>query len=263
MGSTQAATSLSYQLTFGIVGMVLLTVFIIIFFIVYNRRLLEQKFHIQKIEADHQKDLLDSSILSQEEERSRMAIELHDSVGGLLSATKLYVSNISQDVSSDQFDLYKSKALITLNENIEEIRNITSNLMPQSLEQLGVIAATRLLIQRLIDLKQIEVDFDVTSEKRFEAIREKALFRILQELVNNTIKHSNARKVSIAFHFDREELSLTYQDNGQGFDLQQLESKGSGLGLKSIQSRAAFLNGKSEFQTAPGHGLTYTITIQL
>jgi len=91
----------------------------------------------------------------EEEERTRIAAELHDSVGGLLSATKIYVSNISKELPDEKLQLFRDKALETLNENISEIRNITNNLLPQSLKQLGVVVPTQNLTQKLIDLKQI------------------------------------------------------------------------------------------------------------
>ena len=262
MGTTEAAANLSFQLVFGIIGMILLTVFIIIFFVVYQRRLIQQQLQLQKIEAAYQKELLNSGILAQEKERSRMAVELHDSIGGLLSATKIYVSNVSQELSKEQFQLFKSKALITLNENINEVRTITNDLLPQSLERLGVVTATRNLTQKLIDLKQIQVEFSANMEERFEKDREKALFRILQELINNTLKHSTASLVAIDFNFTAKRLMVVYKEDGQGFDRLAHEERSDkkSLGLKSMESRIAFLNGDFDYKTAPDQGVEVTLS---
>ena len=265
MDTTGEALNLSFQLMFGIVGMILLTVFIIIFFVVYQRRLLQQQLNTQQLEAAYQKELLNAGILAQEAERKRIAVELHDSIGGLLSATKIYVSNVSQELPNEQFQLFKGKALEALNENIGEIRTITNDLLPQSLERLGVVSATRNLTEKLTYLTDIKVDFNTNSEERFEKDREKALFRILQELMNNTLKHSNAQNLTIHFHFDPHQLSIQYNEDGQGFDRQAYEQQNQlkSFGLKNMESRIAFLNGTIDYTTAPGEGVLVKLHIPL
>jgi len=245
--------------------MILLTVFIIIFFVVYQRKLFQQQLQLQTIEAAYQKELLNSGILAQEQERTRMAEELHDSIGGLLSATKIYVSNISQELPKEQFQLFKSKALVTLVENIGEVRTITNDLLPQSLERLGVVTATRNLTQKLIDLKQIQVECSANKEERFDKDREKALFRILQELTNNTLKHSKASIVNIDFSFRKDELTVLYEENGQGFDRPAYEKQSDkkSFGLKSMESRVAFLNGNFDYKTAPDQGVKERLSFPL
>lgn len=266
MDSTGAAANLSYQLMFGIIGMILLTVFVILFFVIYQRRLLQQKWNTQQLEAAYQKELLHAGVLAQEAERKRMAIELHDSIGGLLSTTKIYLSNISQEISSGQFQLFKDKALQALNENIGEIRTITNDLMPQSLENLGVVVAARDLTGKLTELKNIKVAFTNNADIRFEKDREKALFRILQELINNTLKHAAARQVAIGFYFDPRRLVVHYQEDGEGFDREVYEKEGKmrkSFGLKTMESRMAFLGGKMQYTTAPGQGVEVRLTVPL
>lgn len=265
MGTTETLNSLSFQLTFGIVGMILLTAFIVVFFIVYQRRLLQQQLSTQQMEADYQKELLHAGILAQEAERERIATELHDSIGGLLSATKIYLANVNQEQPANQFQLFKEKALQALNENIGEVRTITNDLLPQSLERLGIVPATRNLTEKLKELKNIRVDFTANSEQRFEQNREKALFRVLQELINNTLKHSNTERIRIDFEFTPEDLSILYLDEGEGFDLEIYENRKDrqSFGLKNMQSRIAFLNGKIDYQTAPGQGVTVQLQVPL
>lgn len=265
MGTTGDLDSLSFQLAFGITGMVLLTSFVVIFFIVYQRRLTQQQLETQKIEAAYQKELLNAGILAQEEERRRVAVELHDSIGGLLSATKIYVSNVNQDIDAAQFELFKQKALKTLNENISEVRTITNDLLPQSLERLGIVSATRALTVKLEELKNIKVDFGTNEECRFESDREKALFRILQELINNALKHSEASHVEIGFEFFGQQLKVYYKDDGKGFDKKSYEKKQDrkSFGLKNMESRMAFLEGKMEYHTAPNEGVVVRLQLPL
>lgn len=265
MGSSDGIANLSFQIAFGISGMVLLTAFIVIFFIVYQRRLLQQQLKTQQMEAAYQKELLHAGILAQEAERKRIAIELHDSIGGLLSATKIYVANVSQELELAQFALFKEKALQTLNENIQEVRSITNDLLPQSLERLGIVSATRDLAEKLQELKQIQVNFQANAEERFQSDREKALFRILQELIHNALKHAEAKVVSIEFHFSNNCLAVRYKDDGQGFDRQAHDQKRDrkSFGLKNMESRMAFLNGEFNYETSLGLGVEVNLTLPL
>lgn len=265
MGSSEAINSLPFLLTLGITGMIMLVTFIIVFFIVYQRRLLQQQLTTQQMEVSYQKELLTAGILAQEAERKRMAIELHDSIGGLLSAAKIYVSNVSQELAAPQFLLFKEKALQALTENIQEVRTITNDLLPQSLERLGIVSATRGLMEKLQELKQIQVNLQANAEERFEGDREKALFRILQELVHNALKYSEAKNVAIHFKFSDTQLMVQYQDDGQGFDRAAYEQRSGhkSFGLKNIERHMAFLNGELDYKTSPGNGVAVNLTLPL
>lgn len=265
MGSTDSLNDLSFQLAFGIIGMVLLTAFIVVFFIVYQRRLLQQQLQSQQMEVSYQKELLHAGILAQEAERKRIAVDLHDSIGGLLSTTKIYIANVSQELDAAQFSLFKEKALQALNENIQEVRSITNNLLPQSLERLGIVSAARDLTEKFQELKPVKVKFEANAEERFDGDREKALFRILQELFHNALKHANAQKIALSFHFTAKCLEVLYQDDGQGFDRLAYEQNRSrqSFGLKNMESRIAFLNGKIHYETSPGNGVEVSLNIPL
>lgn len=217
------------------------------------------------MEVSYQKELLHAGILAQEAERKRIAIDLHDSIGGLLSTTKIYIANVSQELDAEQFSLFKEKALQALNENIQEVRTITNNLLPQSLERLGIVSATRDLCEKFQDLKSVQVKFEANAEERFDSDREKALFRILQELFHNALKHANAQEVSLSFHFTGECLEVLYQDDGQGFDRLAYEQSRNrqSFGLKNMESRIAFLNGKIHYETSPGNGVEVSLSIPL
>ena len=217
------------------------------------------------MEVSYQKELLTAGILAQEAERKRMAIELHDSIGGLLSAAKIYVSNVSQELAAAQFLLFKEKALQALTENIQEVRTITNDLLPQSLERLGIVSATRGLMEKLQELKQIKIDLQANTEQRFEGDREKALFRILQELVHNALKYSEATHVAIHFQFSDTQLMVQYQDDGQGFDRTAYEQRpdNKSFGLKNIERHMAFLNGELNYETSPGNGVEVNLNLPL
>ena len=263
MGATGEIANVSLQLAFGVTGMVLLTIFIIVFFVIYQRRLLQEQLKRQRIESDYQKSLLNAGILAQEVERRRMAIDLHDGIGGLLSVVKLYLDKIDQGLPEEQFTHLKAKAMEALTENIREVRSITKDLLPQSLERVGLVAACRDLCARVEELKGIPVTFSANETQRFDLDREKALFRIIQELTNNALKYTQAEQISLQFLFTEQALTLQYQEKGGGFDLQQIQKHTKGLGLKSIESRLAFLDAQMDYQSAPNQGVSVTITLNI
>ncbi|WP_026211200.1 sensor histidine kinase [Lewinella cohaerens] len=265
MGSTGEISNLPFQLFFGVAGMILLTVFLIVFFIVYQKRLLNEQEKVNKIEIEYQKSLLTAGILAQEEERKRYAVDLHDGVGGVLSAIKLYVQRLQLDMPSEEFSLMKERALNAITENILEIRTVTNNLLPQSLERVGLVAASKGLCNKLAEVKAIDVDFQANTEQRFDQNREKAVFRIIQELTNNTLKHSKATHVKLHFSFSETSLAVQFSENGQGFHMNpdRTHKASSGLGLKGIESRIAFLDAKWKYDTAPAEGVTVKFTLDL
>ena len=242
----------------GIIGMLLLSIAIILFFLIYQKRLLAQQSELLRLESEYQKGLLNATIQTQEAERKRIAADLHDSVGSLLSATKLYMRQIKHGQTVEKFDHVKTEALGLIEETIVNIRSITQNLSPQSLERFGLIAAVEDLCERLNDLEQLQIDFYYNVDKRFDTEQEVVLYRILQELLNNTFKHAEAAKVQIEFLFKNGQLHLKYKDDGKGFEWDQTTKKQKftgGLGMKSIESRANFLNAQLEVKSAPGIGV--------
>jgi signal transduction histidine kinase len=258
------AIDLSIQLIFGISGMFVLAIFIIFFFLVYQRRLLKEQERANKIESDYQKSLITAGILAQESERKRMANDLHDSVGGLLSATKIYLNKLTPDLPDEEFKRLKSVIVGAVNDNIHDVRSITNDLLPQSLERVGLVAAIENLCRKLERLTDAAVRFDYDQIPRFDKHKEKAVFRILQELTNNTLKHAAATSITIQLRFSNDLLRVSYNDNGKGFDRQHQKPGNvhGNLGLKSIESRVAFLQGKMQFEASPGQGVRVTIDLE-
>lgn len=249
-----------FALVAGIFGMLLFAMVVILFVIFYQRRMVKQQENIRTLEAEHQKDLLASTIEAQEIERKRIAVDLHDGIGGLLSATKLYINQLDSETPSETHRTIKAEASSLLDETIGNIRTIYHDLLPASLENLGLISAVEGLRQRFQDFLTIELHYQQTV--RFNTTKEVALYRILQELLNNTLKHATAQKVTISFVFTPQDVVLTYHDDGKGFDLPAVKAaknQDSGLGLKSIESRIKTINGQLEYHTTAGKGVAVKI----
>ena len=254
--------SLPVLIVIGIAGMLLLAIAIVLFFVIYQKRLLAQQGELLQLESDYQKGLLASSIETQEVERKRIASDLHDSVGSLLSATKLYLRKLNPEIETTDIGFLKKEALHLIEETIVNVRSITHDLSPQSLERFGLMAAVEDLVERLNEPGPLVLEFQYDENRRFDSKKEVALYRILQELLNNTLKHAEAKKVQIKFELQENQFHLLYTDDGKGFDrTQQKENGAKGLGLRSIESRVNFLNGELDMQSAPQQGLRVIIKI--
>jgi signal transduction histidine kinase len=195
-------------------------------------------------------------IASQEEERKRFAADLHDGLGQMISALRLSLSNETVDANA------LSHALSVLSDMNVEIRNIAFNLMPQVLMKSGLDEALKEFALRInragsvsVSVQTFDLDTDMPTEHRI------ALYRICQEWVNNVIKYSGADQVSIQLVKHPQELVLTIEDNGRGFDHNALlESQGNGW--KNINSRLHMIKGSIEIDTQKDRqGTTLIITV--
>ncbi len=245
MGETEGAITLKI-IIIGMVVIFLLSLSVIVFFIIYQRRLLAQQKKHQKIESDYQKELLKTSIISQEEERSRIAKELHDDVGAMLTTTKLYFGQINPELPPEELLEITSKTSIFLDDMIHRVRSISQDLRPVVLEKLGLVEAIQSLAQTVNDSGKIKVKFQNNTSKTIAQSKALNLYRIIQELITNTIKHAEASMIKIELKNEKDALVIQYEDNGKGMDHKTLSHK-KGLGLKNIESRLSVLSGRMDF----------------
>ncbi|WP_271765528.1 sensor histidine kinase [Aquimarina algiphila] len=230
----------------GMVVIFLLSLSVIIFFILYQRRLLAQQQKHQKIESDYQKELLKTSILSQEEERTRIAKELHDDVGAMLTTTKLYFGQITPELPPDELKDIAKKTSGFLDDMIHSVRSISQDLRPVVLEKLGLIEAIQSLVQTINESGKIAAGFQNNTVKTIIKTKELNIYRIVQELVTNTLKHAEATTIKIQLKNDKNVLVILYEDDGKGLKGENMLHK-KGLGLKNIESRLSVLSGTSQF----------------
>jgi len=216
----------------------------------------------QKIrQLEEEKKLMAARLLveGQEEERKRIATELHDGLGVLLSATKMQFSVLS-DKSPENRELI-DKASKMLEQASGDVRKISHNMMPGLLTKLGLYEAVEDLIERIGDSGEINAVCHFEGEQdRLPENKEIMLYRVIQEMVNNTIKHAQAKNMVLSFANHSDHLAIKYTDDGKGFDYNSKIDNDS-LGLKSIHSRVNFLNGTMNVETKPGHGVKYTLNI--
>ncbi|MGZ3758213.1 MAG: tetratricopeptide repeat-containing sensor histidine kinase, partial [Mucilaginibacter sp.] len=247
-------------------GSVILMV-IVVAYLLFVRAKLKQK-QVLDAELLRQQELRSKAVIeAEEQERIRIARELHDGIGQQLSAAKLNISGLQGSIKTSKPGeiTMLQNALDLLDESVKEVRAVSHNMMPNALFKSGLVSAVREFINKISSSGNLKINLQIVGlTNRLESTVENILFRVLQELVNNIIKHAHASEVGIQFIKHEKELTILIEDNGVGFDVEkQLAETDGGMGLKNIETRIAFLRGEVIFDSYPGKGTTVTIEIPL
>lgn len=222
----------------------------------FNRYRLQQKSKYQEQLNIQQKEQAIAVMETQELERKRIAEDLHDSLGHLLSTVKL---NLQAFPENDKQRM--DNPLLLLNQASAEIRNITFNLMPKTLEEEGLVPALRELTARISASGLVKAFLHVHGMESVQLEKQKQfnIYRIIQEAVNNILKHAAAKEISVQLIRDEKQLTIMIEDDGKGFDAEQTKMKGRGV--RNIYTRTAWLKGTVTFDSRPGNGTTIAIQI--
>lgn len=219
-----------------------------------------QQQEIKDLEQKNKLLALNSMIEGQEAERLRIAKDLHDSLGGLLSTVKAHFTTIQKEIEQlEKFNLTE-KTNQLIDEACIEVRRISHNMMPHALSIAGLKGALEDLTENLQ-----EEGYTVNLETRnlsdeIDATKQVMLYRLIQEIISNVRKHAQAKSMFIQLIGYKNTLNVLIEDDGKGFNYQEAITKG-GLGLKSINSRVQFLDGTIDWDTQPGKGTTISINI--
>ncbi|HUM51587.1 MAG TPA: sensor histidine kinase [Chitinophagales bacterium] len=228
-------------------------------FLKQRQKLLQNK--IINIEQQKKLELTQAIIDGEEMERVRLAKELHDGIGGLMSMIKLQFTNFKKSHTEIQENPEYNDALSLLNTASQDIRKISHALMPSALERLGLIDATEQFCTQMQQSANIEIDFQhYHLEDRLPQKMELLVYRMIQELLNNIIKYANAKEVLVQLSKNEKNISLTVEDDGIGFDISTIKNK-DGIGLLSMQNRIHLLGGKMDIDTAIGKGTSIHVEL--
>ncbi|NCI51637.1 sensor histidine kinase [Sediminibacterium roseum] len=214
----------------------------------------------QKKNVTLYKEKVQAEINTLENERSRFVSDLHDDFGPVLSSVKLHVASLSP--SSPEDEALQQKSLSLINDMLSQIHQIANNLMPNALRRKGVVIALKQFADDINNTGKINIS--VTSESNeLNVVKENEIhiYRIIQEAIHNTLKHSKAERMSINFKEAPGEIHFTIDDNGVGYNYDAHRKNSLGLGLKNIISRVEMLNGEIFIDTAVGKGTHYSIII--
>lgn len=195
-----------------------------------------------------------------EKERKRIATDLHDELGPILSAVRIQINHLSLDKPEDK------KIISFANKHIDDIlaktREISYNLLPNTLVRKGLVKAVQEYVSKLRETHKLIISF-IGNDIELPTETSINIYRIIQEIIHNTIKHAEAVQLTISLEKAGSKLVLTASDDGKGFDYDKRYENGEGLGLISLQSRAEVLNAKFNFRSIPGYGTQYVIEIPL
>ncbi len=226
-----------------------------------QREILHQQ-EIQQLEREQKMVAMEAMLTGQEEERKRIAADLHDGLGSMLANLHLQFSSVQNGLPNHSQATFQT-VYNQLGEAYGEVRKIAHNMMPSVLTRSGLVDTLWEMKRQLQQNKELQVDVQVYGiQERLAEKIEITLYRIIQELLNNIGKHAQATEVIIQLARHGSELNLLVEDNGVGFDLQEVKGK-RGLGLGSLDSRVRYLDGSWEIDTAPGRGTSVMIHVDL
>ena len=211
-----------------------------------------QRLHLEKIHAE---------ILAQEKERKKIASDLHDDLGPLLSAIKFKINSI--DIEKEDDKILIENASKHIDDTLERVRKISFDLLPNTLTRKGVVKAIEEFIPKIQKLVPLNIKFTYDDMIDLPDETKVNLYRMILEIINNTVKHSQAKNLRIELTKMDMKIVLLTSDDGVGFDLEKKVSMNSGLGLRNLQSRTEIMHGELLIDTQPGRGVKYNIQIPL
>ncbi|RZS72422.1 histidine kinase/DNA gyrase B/HSP90-like ATPase [Pseudobacter ginsenosidimutans] len=225
-----------------------------------NRQQLHQQ-QIHELETEKQLSSTQYLLKLQEDKRSRLAKDLHDGLGGLLSGVKLQLGAMKGNlILSAENAIAFDRALNKLDESIGEMRRVAHNMMPEALIKLGLRQAVQDYCDGLLHNQSFLINFEMHGlEERMDSSVEIVLYRIVQELLNNAVKHSNASSILVQMMGQNDgQITITVEDNGKGFDLDKIDPMRS-AGIRNIESRVNYLNGAMNIKSSSGKGTSVYI----
>ena len=239
----------------------LMSLIVILFFYFSRKKIIQKEIEKKNLEINHQKELLRSVILTQEEERKRIAQDLHDDISSKLNVVSLNTHLLKTPNLSEEELLGITNNITNLTQKaLENSRRIAHDLLPPVLEKFGLHAGVEELVAEFNSSKSVhvvyknELIFDIN-----EIDKQLHIFRILQELLNNSVRHGKASKISIEFKSINKQETCIYLDNGIGFDIKSKDCQ-KGLGMKNVESRINFLNGTFSIVSNKNKGVQINFT---
>ena len=246
-------------------GVVLLASLILSGWLLYRRYKIKKEKELQEAILRQREKATLEILQVEDQERRRIAAELHDGVGQVMLAAWMNLQALEPEMATLQPQQQQSlsKAIAMVGEGCKEVREVSHSMMPGALMNKGLQGALKDFTKQ-IDRKIIAINLHHEGlDKPLNEITESILYRVIQECVNNTIKHAQATELDISLHHNQEGTSVLLEDNGNGFDVKKIfnDNQHAGLGLQNIKTRVEFLNGKVEWDSSPGNGTVVTIFI--
>ncbi|WP_340201972.1 sensor histidine kinase [Ascidiimonas sp. W6] len=246
---------------FGILLLLLMAGLLILFFFLSRKKIIQKELEKKDMLIEHQKHLLHATIITQEEERKRIARDLHDDISAKLNIVSLNSHLLNDKINQEEKQEVITNIITMTAKALENSRRIAHDLLPPVLEKFGLKAGIEELCDEFATAKNTKVTLSIDADfDKLDEIEGLNLFRILQELMNNSLRHGKATLIDLKFSNDGSRIKLNYLDNGEGFDMKILANK-AGLGMKNIESRVELLKGTIKFESETGKGVKVLLLI--
>ncbi len=206
-----------------------------------------------------QREVIEAMVNAEENEKSRMAKELHDGIGPLISTAKIYAHSLKGIEDPNEKQDYAKRLIELLDETLNEVRSISNNISPHILRNYGLNDAIKSFIDKIKPVTSINFHTEICDKIKISNTFEFTIYRTIVEMVNNSIKHANANNIYIIFKISESCIEVNYKDDGVGFDLKEV--KGKGFGLLNMESRMLTLGADYKYYTSPGEGVNVIINI--
>jgi len=210
-----------------------------------------------------EQEILNSIIETEEKERVRFSQEIHDGIGPILSAAKMYVQWIAQTTDKDDIPALLIKTTNLIEDAYNTSREISQKLSPHVLQNFGLIAALKHFIESINEANKVSVNLSSNCTERFDLQKETIIYRVITESINNTMKHAQASVITITLTKENDKLQIMYQDDGKGFDAERIIHDKKGLGLFNMKNRIEAVNGSYLIESSPTSGTEIRIQIPI
>lgn len=244
-------------------GVIVFILLLLLGWLFYRRYKLKKEKELQLSLIRQREEATINILTAEENERKRIAADLHDGVGQLMTAAWLNLQVMEKE-SADAGDEQKqllAKTTLLVGESCKEVRHVSHNMMPNALLKKGLINAIKEFTQQ-IDKKVLSISLQAEGlNAELDNITETILYRVIQECVNNAIKHAAASELDISINNSNNGIDVLIEDNGKGFDTTFTGTEKEGLGLQNIRSRISFLKGTVHWDSSPGNGTVVAIHI--
>ncbi len=244
---------LSRYRVYFLVGLLLILVLIAVI-IYFRQKISLDKIRMENLEKEKSLQIADAMIKGQDEERKRLAMDLHDGLGARLGALRLKVDSQLYE-NPNYYDLVSAIDSITRN-----VRELSHRMMPARLSEIGLVQSLQNLIKSVNASSEMTISFQTNVKIHLEDKFQVNLYYLIYELINNAIKHSKGKNLTIQLFIENEMLTLSAEDDGVGFDILK---KGEGHGLNNIRQRVDYLGGKLIIESQEGYGSVFMIEIPM
>lgn len=246
-------------LIYGLIFLVLLTTGLVLFFYFSRRKIIQKELEKAALKLENQQKILQTSIDIQETERKRIAQDLHDAISSKLNIISLSTNVLLVDKTINKKQRKTLEQILEITTGtLESSRKIAHDLLPPILDKFGLKAALEELFEEYTTNTNIDIESNIEELSKLSKTNQLHVFRILQELINNSIRHGEANELVIYMEQNATSFVLRYQDNGKGFTVKDVKEK-PGIGLQNIKSRVKILNGKLKIESTPNSGSQFII----